>query len=94
MGKLPKVIQLVKDTRQQQPNLCGGHSLKLHCHSLLEIWGKGCGSPELIFKVIGFFFFFRTIQTAVWLLSPTKANFHLSPLVMISGLNPNHLHSL
>lgn len=57
MGELPKVIQLVKeDTRQQQPELGGGHSLKLHCHSLLEIWGKGCGSPELIFKVIFFFF--------------------------------------
>lgn len=58
MGKLPKVIQLVKDTRQQQPNLGDSHSLKLHRHSLLELWGKGCGSPELIFKVIVLFFFF------------------------------------
>lgn len=54
------------------------------------VWLSGTDFQSYLF----FFFFFITIQTAVWLLSPTKANFHLSPLVMISGLNPNHLHSL
>lgn len=49
MHELAKAIQLVKDTGQDQPNLGGSHSLKVHCHTTLVIWGKGCGSLELIF---------------------------------------------
>lgn len=55
LHELAKAIQLVNDTGQDQPNLGGSHSLKVHCHTILVIWGKGCGSPELIFfQVIPF----------------------------------------
>lgn len=89
---MAKAIQLVKGTRQDQPNLGGSHSLKVHCHTTLVIWGKGVWISGTDFFSKSFFFF-RTIQIAGRVLSPTKANPHLLPLVM-SGLNLYHLHFL
>lgn len=89
---MAKTIQLVKGTRQDQPNLGGSHTLKVHCHTTLVIWGKGVwiSGTDFFFQVI---LFIRTIQIAGRVLSPTKANPHLSPLVM-PGLNLYHLHFL
>lgn len=86
---MPKVIQLANDTRQDRPDLGGSYSLKATLPHPLEIWGKGCGSPELIFQVIIFFFFFfleqSRLQPGCGALRRQTSTCHLG---MMSGPNP------
>lgn len=53
---MAKAIQLVKGTRQDQPNLGGSHSLKVHSHTTLVIWGKGVWISGTDFFPKSFFF--------------------------------------